>query len=75
MKKRLILGASFLVVTFFIFGIISYIYINTDQELANIADKLVRLHVVANSDSVEDQALKRRVRDEVIKEMSPKLWD
>lgn len=73
MKKRLIIGISFLVVTFFIFGIISYIYINTDRELADVADKLVRLHVVANSDSVEDQALKRRVRDEVIKEMSPKF--
>jgi stage II sporulation protein R len=73
MKKKLMMMASFLVVTFFIFGIISYIYINTDQELASVATKLIRLHVVANSDSVEDQALKRRVRDQVIQELSPRF--
>ena len=31
-----------------------------------LADKVVRLHVLANSDSVEDQALKLRVRDTVL---------
>ena len=31
-----------------------------------ISDKVVRLHVVANSDSEEDQALKYRVRDAVL---------
>lgn len=61
----------FLLVMFFTFGIINYIYISTDKELADVSDKLVRLHVVANSDSVEDQDLKRKVRDEVIKQMSP----
>lgn len=63
----------YLLVTFFIFGIINYIYINTDRELADVSDKLVRLHVIANSDSVEDQDLKRKVRDQVIAQMSPKF--
>lgn len=31
---------------------------------------IIRLHVIANSDSVEDQALKLKVRDEIIKEAS-----
>ena len=31
-----------------------------------IADKLIRLHVIANSDSAEDQALKHRVRDRIL---------
>ena len=31
-----------------------------------ISDKVVRLHVVANSDSEEDQALKLRVRDAIL---------
>lgn len=31
-----------------------------------VADKLIRLHVVANSDSREDQALKLKVRDRII---------
>lgn len=38
--------------------------IQTQQELS---DKVVRLHVLANSDSQEDQALKLQVRDAVLK--------
>jgi len=37
--------------------------VRTQQE---ISDKVVRLHVVANSDSKEDQALKYRVRDAIL---------
>lgn len=37
--------------------------VHTQQE---ISDKVVRLHVVANSDSEEDQALKLRVRDAIL---------
>ena len=37
--------------------------VRTRQE---ISDKVVRLHVLANSDSKEDQALKYRVRDAVL---------
>jgi stage II sporulation protein R len=73
MKTRIAKAGYFLLVLFFIFGIINYFYMNTDRELADVADKLVRLHVIANSDSIEDQDLKRKVRDEVIKQMSPKF--
>ncbi len=38
-----------------------------------IADKLIRFHVIANSDSEEDQALKLKVRDRIIDKMSFKL--
>lgn len=38
-----------------------------------LADNLIRLHVIANSDSDEDQALKRDVRDVVISYMQEKL--
>ena len=37
----------------------------------NLADKLVRFHVVANSDKAEDQALKLQVRDALLKELAP----
>lgn len=37
-------------------------------EQRNLADKLVRLHVVANSDSEADQNVKLRVRDAVLAE-------
>lgn len=36
-------------------------------------DKLIRFHVIANSDSNKDQELKLRVRDEVISYLQPKL--
>lgn len=38
-----------------------------------VSDKVIRFHVIANSDSEEDQALKLRVRDEVLDEIGPKL--
>lgn len=39
----------------------------------SISSSLVRLHVLAHSDSEEEQALKLRVRDEVLRYISPKL--
>ena len=36
-----------------------------------LADKLIRFHVVADSDSAEDQALKLSVRDALLKELTP----
>lgn len=38
-----------------------------------VTGDLIRFHVVANSDSDEDQALKRAVRDAILEEMSPQL--
>ncbi len=63
----------FIITALFIFGILMTIYINTDKEMNDISGKLIRLHIVANSDSPEDQALKLKVRDEVIKNISPRL--
>ena len=42
---------------------------------AEIYDTVVRLHVLANSDSEEDQALKLRVRDAVLEITEPLLSD
>lgn len=39
-----------------------------DRSQADLADRVIRLHVLANSDSAEDQALKLRVRDRVLEE-------
>lgn len=36
-------------------------------------EEMIRFHVLANSDSDEDQALKRAVRDAILKEVSPRL--
>jgi stage II sporulation protein R len=40
---------------------------------SNYKDKLIRFHVLANSDSEEDQNLKLKVRDEIIKYLQPLL--
>lgn len=42
-------------------------------EQDTLAEKVVRLHVVANSDSETDQALKLKVRDAVLAEATPEL--
>lgn len=39
----------------------------------DIASKIIRFHVIANSDSKDDQALKLKVRDRVLEYMQPKL--
>ncbi|WP_234122343.1 stage II sporulation protein R [Clostridium hydrogenum] len=39
----------------------------------DIAKKIIRFHILANSDSDEDQALKLKVKDKVIEYMAPKL--
>lgn len=44
-----------------------------EEALAKMPDQLIRFHVLANSDSNEDQALKRAVRDAILKEVSPQL--
>jgi stage II sporulation protein R len=39
------------------------------KEQQALSDKLIRLHVVANSDSQEDQALKLKVRDKILEDI------
>lgn len=39
----------------------------------SIANKIIRFHVLANSDSLEDQQLKMKVRDSIIQDLSPIL--
>ena len=63
----------FLITFFFIFGVLAGIYINTDIALDDIPEKIIRLHVVANSDSPADQQLKLQVRDNVIGRMNGKF--
>lgn len=46
---------------------------SVQREAVELSDKLVRLHVVANSDSEADQALKLRVRDAVLDCLRPRL--
>lgn len=63
--KRLIIVLLLLILFIFIYAI-SYVSAVSN----NIANGVFRLHVIANSDSPEDQNLKYIVRDELIKYMN-----
>ncbi len=43
------------------------------EDCADIRDKTLRLHIIANSDSAEDQAVKLKVRDRVLQEIGTEL--
>ncbi len=63
------MGSLLLLSAFFAFGTA------LERQQQDISDKLLRLHVVANSDSDTDQALKLKVRDAVLKEADALLRD
>ena len=63
--KRFIL-VSALLILYVCISAVSY----THAVTTDIADSVFRLHVIANSDSAEDQNLKYIVRDKVIEYMS-----
>ena len=63
MKKRGYLIATVLVLSAVVLGVLFFLPVHGEGE---IYDTVVRLHVRANSDSEEDQALKLRVRDSVL---------
>lgn len=65
-KKRMMqgleLGALLVLAVFFALGTA------LERQQQDLSGRLLRLHVVANSDNEEDQALKLRVRDAVLEE-------
>lgn len=65
----------FLKLLFIFFLIIIFIFISaksySQNMFKNISNNFLRLHVVANSDSTEDQILKYKIRDAVIDYMKP----
>ena len=65
----------FLKLLFIFFLIIIFIFISAKSYSQNmfksISNNFLRLHVVANSDSTEDQILKYKIRDAVIDYMKP----
>ncbi|MDR0974579.1 MAG: stage II sporulation protein R [Ruminococcus sp.] len=67
-KRILIIEAAAvlgLIITVFITGITSFA-----EDYQNITDNVLRLHILANSDSDSDQALKLKVRDEILNKTS-----
>jgi len=56
-----------------VFSIFLYTSIYSVNIQKNISNKVIRLHVIANSNSAMDQSIKLKVRDEIIKNISPLL--
>lgn len=65
-KLKPFLVLTFLLTLFIFISAISYV----DAVSEDIASSVFRLHVIANSDSKEDQALKLKVRDELLSYMN-----
>lgn len=53
--------------------VVSFVYASKNTNTLTYKDKLIRFHVIANSDSKGDQNVKLKVRDAVLKELGPKL--
>lgn len=76
--KRFILVICMLILTAVVVNEIVYgVALGGNKRDADLLDsvshKLIRFHVLANSDSAEDQSLKLKVKDEVLKVISPEL--
>ena len=65
MKKRIL----FLIILFTLYIFVNF-YCYASNILNNIEDKVFRLHIIANSNSEEDQNLKYKVRDNIISYMN-----
>ncbi|WMM24356.1 stage II sporulation protein R [Tissierella sp. MB52-C2] len=69
--KKIILLLSLFILTF---TYIVYPYIENEVK-EGFKNELIRFHIRANSDMEEDQALKLKIRDEILKEMKMKFKD
>lgn len=63
--KKLILLLSLFIITI---TYIVYPYIN-EKNIPSFKESIIRFHIKANSDKEEDQALKLKIRDEILKKM------
>ncbi len=66
----------FLVIPFLswiLLGLIQVNHADAKQTQEGIAGEVIRFHVIANSDSTEDQQLKLKVKDQLVKQLSPLL--
>ena len=70
-KRNLKLTYLAVLTAVLIFG--TYLYSVSAQK--SISEKVIRLHVIANSDSLEDQEVKLHVRDEILQNLSNDFSD
>jgi len=70
-KTKLLLVVCLLLGTVFLAAAV----VSANHEQKGLSVKLIRLHVIANSDSQEDQALKRHVRDAILARLQEESWN
>ena len=79
-KSKIICIISLIILVLCFISVVSLMTVSISGEMKKIdsmsldyKEKLIRFHVLANSDSDVDQDLKLRVKDEVLKYISPIL--
>ena len=68
MKKKLIFIFTLIILIFIYVFLLSINYVKAVS--CNLSDSVLRLHIIANSNSTDDQNLKLKVRDNIIKYMN-----
>lgn len=68
MKKKLIFIFTIIILLFIYVFLLSVNYVKAVSY--NLSDSVLRLHIIANSNSIDDQNLKLKVRDNIIKYMN-----
>lgn len=72
-NNKRVICLSLLVVLIFSFCAVGYSAYYSEELTKGLSESILRLHVVANSDSDEDQALKREIRDDILAYMKDNL--
>lgn len=74
MKRKHIFLIVTVIICILITGLLHTSILKPTKEIqTELSDKLLRFHVIANSDRQEDQALKMKVKEAVLDEMRPYL--
>jgi stage II sporulation protein R len=71
MKKGICIILVFTIIFLSIYNASGNNVANAEQK--SIENKIIRFHVIANSDTIQDQAIKLKVRDAVLKYIYPKM--
>jgi len=70
-NKKIYISSA--IIFILIASVISFYISDVYKDRESFKENLIRFHVIANSDASFDQALKLKVRDRILKEMSSKL--
>ncbi|MGO1369840.1 MAG: stage II sporulation protein R [Senegalia sp. (in: firmicutes)] len=73
MKNKMKIIINIILVFSILIGIATVSIGEVYKNVEGYKEKLIRLHVIANSDTKEDQDIKLEIRDKIIEEMTPKF--